>query len=88
MNTYYLTENEVLDDENTKLKLFDFDKYIQEKNLKEVKNANILSLTDKNSFDSQGLWSEEIFGRVSSKERKTRFGYITLNIPMLRPVVY
>lgn len=88
MSNYYLTENDLTDDNNTKLKLFDFEKYIELKNLKEVKNANIMSLTDKNSFDSQGLWSEEIFGRVSSKERKTRFGYITLNIPMLRPVVY
>lgn len=85
---YYYSESEIESEENKQLKLFDFEKYITEQNLKEVKNSNLISLTDKNKFDSEGLWSEEIFGRMSSKERKTRFGYISLNLPMIRPVVY
>ena len=85
---YFLTENDITNSDNTKLELFDFDKYIETEKLKEVKNSNLISLTDRNSFDPDGIWSEIIFGRVGSKERKTRFGYIVLNIHMIRPVMF
>lgn len=86
---HFLTEVDIESgSDSKKLELFDFDKLIETEKLKEVKNANILSLNNKNNFDDEGLWSELIFGRVGSKERKTRFGYIRLHIPMIRPVVY
>lgn len=85
---YFITEEDILNQTENKLSLFDFDDYIKKNNLKEVKNSNIISLTDRNSFDDEGLWSEIIFGRSGSKERKTRFGYINLNTKMIRPVMY
>lgn len=82
----FLTEADI--SENKTLELFDFNSYINREKLHEVKNAVLLSLNDKNSFDPEGLWSETIFGRIGSKERKLKFGYIKLNIPMIRPVIY
>ena len=84
---YYITEENVINSDKV-LTLFNFDEYIIRNKLKEVKNSNLLSLNDKNSFDAEGLWSEIIFGRLGSKERKSRFGFHKLNIPMIRPVVY
>lgn len=84
---YYITEADVASN-SKKLELFDFEKYIETEKLKEVKNSNLIALNDKNSFDTDGLWSETIFGRVGSKERKTRFGYISFSIPMIRPVLF
>ena len=84
---YYITEADIVNSDKV-LTLFNFDAYIIQNKLKEVKNSNLLSLNDKNSFDAEGLWSEIIFGRLGSKERKSRFGYHKLNIPMIRPVVY
>lgn len=86
INDYFITEQDV-SESGEKLELFDFDKYIKQQDLKEVKNSNLLSLNDK-GFDPEGLWSETIFGRIGSKERKTRFGYVKLNNVMIRPVVY
>lgn len=73
--------------DSTVLSLLDIDEYIQKNNLKEVKNANVWA-PGKNSFDEEGLWSEAIFGRIGSKERRSTFGYIQLNEFLVNPVVY
>ena len=50
---YYITEENVLNSDKV-LTLFNFDEYIIRNKLKEVKNSNLLSLNDKNSFDAEG----------------------------------
>lgn len=40
------------------------------------------------NFNEKGLFSAEIFGRVGSTERESRFGYIELGLPVIHPVVY
>lgn len=69
------------------LTLLDFDEYIKSQNLKEVKNSNIFGIGT-NNFDTEGLWSEIIFGRVGSKVRKNTFGYISLNDFFINPIVF
>lgn len=69
------------------LKLLDINQYVRENKILEVKNANIFG-SSKNSFDSEGLWSEVIFGRIGSKERRSRFGYVEFKLPFINPVVY
>jgi DNA-directed RNA polymerase beta' subunit len=70
-----------------KLKMLDVDKYIQDNNLKPVTTTTIFT-SNGISFDDNGRWSEEIFGRVGSKDRKAKFGYINLNLDIINPVVY
>lgn len=40
------------------------------------------------NFHEKGLFSVEIFGRIGSTDRESRFGYIDLGLPVLHPVVY
>lgn len=40
------------------------------------------------SFHPEGLFSTEIFGRLGSNERESKFGYIRLGLEILHPVVY
>lgn len=69
------------------LKLLNMEKYITSHKLKEVKNANIFGI-GKRTFDEEGLWSEIIFGRVGSKERRDTFGFLNLGEVFITPVVY
>lgn len=39
-------------------------------------------------FEPKGLFSTDIFGPVSSKQRMRAFGYINLRAPVLHPLVY
>jgi len=70
-----------------KLKLLDIEQYIQVNNLKQVTSTTIFN-SNGLSFNDNGRWSEEIFGRIGSKERKSKFGYINLNLNIINPVVY
>lgn len=68
-----------------KLKLLDIPQEIQKNKLLEVKNANLpMGLR----YDPESLWSEEIFGKVGSRERKNRFGYIDLQSKVFHPQIY
>ena len=69
------------------LKLLNIEQYIKDNKLLEVKNSNIFGL-GKKTFDEEGLWSEIIFGRIGSKERRIKFGYINLGATFITPVVY
>lgn len=40
------------------------------------------------NFHEKGLFSTEIFGRIGSNERESRFGYIELGLPVIHPVIY
>jgi len=66
------------------LKLLDIDQFIQMKKLKEVNSSAIPS----KNYDPAGLWSESIFGRVGSENRKSHFGYINLRGKVIHPTAY
>ena len=68
-------------------KIINTDKYIKTNHLKEVTSYNIYK-TGTNIFDENGLFSEFIFGSISSPERITNLGYISLNCDVLQPTIY
>ena len=68
-----------------KLELLDIDQFITSNNLKPVSSINIVT---GNSFDASGLWSEDIFGLQTSKQRNLQFGYIDLKTKIIHPSVY
>ena len=61
----------------------DINYFIEKKKIKEVKSAKIEGRGGK--LDSEGLFSEEIFGRVGSPIRKLTFGYIDLHVKIIHP---
>lgn len=71
-----------------RLQLLDIDKYIQNNNLKQVKTNQYYVGRSRNKFNPDGLFSEEIFGRIGSKDRKKTFGYIELNCNIIHPEAY
>jgi len=68
-----------------KIQLLDIDEFIKKNNVKQVLNSNI---NVREVLDKDGLWSEEIFGRIGSDERNYRFGYIDLKIKVIHPEIY
>lgn len=52
-----------------------------------VKELSIFE-SSSNNFNPNGLFSTEIFGRVGSEERNSRYGYINLHIKVLHPMLY
>jgi len=67
-----------------KLTILDIDKFIQKNNCKEVKNAKV----SPKGFDPESLWSENIFGPIGSRIRRTQFGYIQLKSNIIHPVIF
>ena len=61
-----------------KLELMDINRFIEQRKILQVKSTKIEGRGGK--LDSEGFFSEEIFGRVGSPGRKTTFGYIDLNV--------
>lgn len=53
----------------------------------EVKSPIIFE-SSSNIFKKDGLFSNEIFGDVGSKDRMERCGYIDLKIPVMHPLIY
>ena len=68
-----------------KLKILDINKEIKTNKLLEVKNANPPVGI---KYDPEGIWSEEVFGKVGSRERKNRFGYIDIKSKIFHPQAY
>jgi len=66
------------------IELFDIDRFIKTNDLKEVTSQQIYRA--QNLFNSQGLFSEEIFGQTT-EERKYRCGYIKLPVHVFNPDV-
>lgn len=69
-----------------KLKILDISNYIEKTNIKPVTSISIYSKGTK--LDPNGLFSEEIFGRIGSKERRTTFGYIDLKGKFIHPEAF
>jgi len=68
-----------------RLNLLDIDRFIEEKQVKQVTSQNVL---DGVAFDMAGLWSETIFGRTGSRDRARKFGYIELKRQFIHPEVF
>jgi len=62
------------------------DNFIDKLSLKEVTNPTILST--KGKYDTDGLFSESIFGMDRSKERRKTYAYIKLNTRIIHPLLY
>lgn len=71
-----------------KLNLLDIDNFIEQNNVKQVTSPKHYAGGSRNEFNATGLFSEEIFGRVGSKERKRNFGFINLGVKVIHPEVY
>lgn len=52
-----------------------------------VKDLSIFE-SSSNNFNPHGLFSTEIFGRVGSEERNSRYGYINLHVKVLHPLLF
>ncbi len=70
-----------------KLELLDIDKYIAYNKCQQITSTNIFKVNGI-SFDPNGLWSEEIFGQIGSKERRNKFGYIAINGNVINPILH
>jgi len=70
-----------------KLELLNIDNFITSNKCQPVTSVNPFSVNGL-TFDPNGLWSEEIFGRIGSKDRRMRFGYINLNTYIINPILY
>ena len=69
-----------------KIDLVDFNKFISDHQLKEIKNSVYFNFG--NSPTEDGLFSYEIFGNVGSDERKQTYAYIDLKRKFLHPLMY
>lgn len=69
-----------------KLELMDINRFIEQRKILQVKSTKIEGRGGK--LDSEGFFSEEIFGRVGSPGRKTTFGYIDLNVQIIHPEIW
>lgn len=67
--------------------VMDVGKFIKEHGLLEV-TTTALKEPSTNEFHPDGLFSEEIFGRIGTLERMTTLGYIELKMKMVAPVLY
>ena len=58
--------------------------------LRQLKPVTVLDIMDgkTNSFNSNGLFSVEIFGKVGEEKRNTTFSYIRLNTRIIHPTIY
>lgn len=68
------------------LKLLDIDAFITKNNIGETSSSKLYSA--KNKINPQGLFSEEIFGRLGSRQRRMTFGYVSLKCKIIHPEVY
>lgn len=71
-----------------KLKLLDIDLFINKKNIQKVTSSSYYEGSGRASLNKSGLFSEEIFGRTGSRERKKYYGYVDLKLNFIHPEVY
>ena len=67
-------------------KLMDIDEFIKRKRIKQVSTTRRYTTGDK--IDSNGPFSEEIFGRLGSSDRRRNFGYIDLKTNLIHPEAF
>lgn len=70
-----------------KVKLLDIDKYVEEAALQPV-TSHMIYEPSTSIFDSQGLYSEEIFGQIGTVDRYERVSYINLNTKVIQPFLF
>ena len=61
--------------------------YIKNHWLSEV-TETLISIPSTTEYHPEGLFSEEIFGRIGTLERMTTLGYIELNMQVIAPVLF
>ncbi len=66
-----------------KIKLLEIDKYIEDNKILEV--TSIKAESSSGRPDAAGRFSEEIFGRIGSPERRKKFGFIDLGVKIIHP---
>ncbi len=70
-----------------KFGLLAYDNFIADKKIQPITSATIFEANSK-TFHPDGLFSEQIFGTITSLERFTTFGYINLNARLIHPIIY
>ena len=78
---------ELLNRPSVKVELIDTKKYADEFNLQAVTSPNIFEPNSK-KFHPNGLFSEEIFGSITSMERFTTEAVINLNTKIVHPMIF
>jgi DNA-directed RNA polymerase beta' subunit len=68
-----------------KLKLLRMDEFIQKKKIQQVKDSKHYAGNNREDFNKEGIFSQEIFGRLGSVNRKKTFGYIDLQGTFIHP---
>ncbi len=68
------------------LNLLNVDHFISTNGWQEVTSLNPPSKTKQ--YSEPTLWSDTIFGRIGSSERRSKFGYIDLHTNVVNPAVY
>ena len=68
------------------MKLLNIDEFIKKVNAYEVKTSDVY-LKNSNKLHPEGIYSEEIFGRIGTEKRLERFGYIDLGHIFIHPEV-
>jgi len=69
-----------------RLELLDIDEFIQKKKLKQITTVRLYEKIGK--LEPSGLFSEEIFGKFGSTDRRHNFGYVDLKVKIIHPEVY
>lgn len=63
-------------------RLMNIDEFIQKNRIKQVSSIRRYSGS---KIDESGLFSEDIFGRQGSKDRREKFGFIDVKTPIIHP---
>jgi len=71
-----------------KLKLLRINEFIQKRNIQEIKSNKSYIGNNRNEFHKEGIFSQEIFGRLGSVKRKKIFGYINLKAKLIHPEAF
>lgn len=71
-----------------KLQLRDIDSFIEKTKIREVTSIKIYTGGGRTEIDPKGQFSEEIFGRLGSQQRKKQFGWVKLNCTVIHPEAY
>ncbi len=71
-----------------KLRLLRINEYIQKNNVQEIKSNKIYIGSNRNELHKEGIFSQEIFGRLGSVKRKKVFGYIDLKTKLIHPEAF
>lgn len=69
--------------QSMKIKVLNVNKYVKENHLIPVTSSKKIDIN--NTLHKDGLFSEQIFGRIGSKERMTKMSYINLNCKCIQP---